>query len=139
MSSKAVRQILFKKKLEEEYQVKQGRKYPLAETDYISKVNPNATVNNKEATTKTESDETEVSLNKKREYRRRAAHFSEMKKKRMEEKRRSMEVIEALEENTLWLEFEGIIRENQLAVKGLENYKVTVEIAEKEEKINGNR
>merc|ERR1711936_71670 len=61
--------------------------------------------------------------------------LSEMRKKRLEEKRRKQELEMAMEENSLWIELECIIKDNQMAVKGLENYKVTVEIKEKEDKI----
>ena len=58
-----------------------------------------------------------------------------MKKKRLEEKKRIEDQTTILENQNIWSELECIIKDNQMVVKGLENYKVTVEIKEKEEKI----
>ena len=54
--------------------------------------------------------------------------FSEMKKKRLEEKKRKEEQTLILEDDGIWSELECIIKDNQMVVKGPENYKVTVEI-----------
>ena len=73
---------------------------------------------------------------KKREvYIERAAKFSEIKKKILEENaklEKSKRII--LEDKDIWAEFDNIIKENEMALKDLENYKITVEIKEKEEK-----
>ena len=39
-----------------------------------------------------------------------------------------------LEEEDIWAEFDNIIKESEMALKDLEDYKITVEIKEKEEK-----
>merc|ERR1711915_321990 len=73
---------------------------------------------------------------KKREvYLERASKFAELKKKRIEAKAKlehSKQVIK--EDRDIWTEFESIIQENRLALKDLEDYRVVVEIKEKEEK-----
>ena len=85
---------------------------------------------------KAEYEEEKQEWMKKREiYIARAAKFSELKKMRLEGKARiekSKKFI--LEEEDIWEAFDSIIKDNERALKDLEDYKITVENKEKEEK-----
>ena len=85
---------------------------------------------------KAEYEEEKQEWMKKREiYIARAAKFSELKKMRFEGKARiekSKKFI--LEEEDIWEAFDSIIKDNERALKDLEDYKITVENKEKEEK-----
>ena len=61
----------------------------------------------------------------------RADKFSELKRKRLKEKEILNEPLEGIEDHDIWMELENFIKYNQMALKGLENYKVTIEIKEK--------
>eukprot|EP00092_Neocalanus_flemingeri_P069651 GFUD01085407.1.p1 GENE.GFUD01085407.1~~GFUD01085407.1.p1 ORF type:complete len:199 (+),score=77.51 GFUD01085407.1:44-640(+) len=80
--------------------------------------------------------EKEKWIKKRAAYIARAAKFSELKKKRLDEKKiidKSKKKI--LEDEDIWAELENILKENEIALKDLENYKRIVEISEKEEEI----
>ena len=67
-------------------------------------------------------------LKKREEYKERAEKFSELKGKRLKDKEIKEETSEAVEDHDIWMELENLIKDNQMALKRLENYKVTVEI-----------
>ena len=73
---------------------------------------------------------------KKREiYIARAAKFSELKKMRLKGKARIVKSKKfILEEKDIWEAFDSIIKENGMALQDLEDYKITVEHKEKEER-----
>jgi len=74
-------------------------------------------------------------MKKRDTYMERAAKFADLKRKRLEEKARIEESKKYIkEEEDIWEAFESIIRENETALKDLEDYKVTVENKEREEK-----
>ena len=58
-----------------------------------------------------------------------------MKRKRLKEKESKEKPLEVVEDHDIRKELENIIKDNQIVLKGLENYKITIEIKEKEEKI----
>ena len=71
---------------------------------------------------------------KRKECNAQAGKFSELKRKRLQEKEILGEPLEGVEDHVIWMELENVIKDNQVALKGLKNYKVTVEIKEKEER-----
>ena len=78
--------------------------------------------------------EKEKWLKKRGEYMERAAKFSELKKKRLNEKKKIEDSKKKIfEDEDIWAELDNIIKENELALKGLEDYKIIVEMKEKEE------
>ena len=107
---------------------------------YIVEQNKQKVVENEqkvEENRKKEVDEKQkqVWMKKREVYIKRSARFLELKNKRLEEKAKleeSKRII--LEDEDIWAEFDNIIKENEMALKDMENYKITVEIKVKEEK-----
>eukprot|EP00092_Neocalanus_flemingeri_P069650 GFUD01085404.1.p1 GENE.GFUD01085404.1~~GFUD01085404.1.p1 ORF type:complete len:276 (+),score=109.67 GFUD01085404.1:102-929(+) len=75
-------------------------------------------------------------LKKREEYMERAATFSELKKERINEKNidKSKQKI-FVEEEEMWAELEKVIKENEIALKDLEDYRIFVEVNENKEKM----
>ena len=61
--------------------------------------------------------------------------ISELRKKRLKEKKIMEEPSVKGDDYDIWNDLENVIKDNQLVLKTLENYKVTIEIEETEEKI----
>ena len=134
MSSKLARQIAFKKKLEEEYK-RNKNKYVREETDNAEENDlENTKIKMKEDEKRMEENEEKKGnwLKKREEYTVRAAKFSEMKMKRLEEKKRIEDQTTILEDPNIWSELECIIKDNQMVVKGLEKDSCFVPICELE-------
>eukprot|EP00092_Neocalanus_flemingeri_P069646 GFUD01085400.1.p1 GENE.GFUD01085400.1~~GFUD01085400.1.p1 ORF type:complete len:275 (+),score=99.48 GFUD01085400.1:102-926(+) len=74
-------------------------------------------------------------LKKREEYMERAAKFSELKKERINEKNIEKSKQKILEEEEMWAELEKDIKENEIALKDLEDYRIFVEVNENEEKM----
>eukprot|EP00092_Neocalanus_flemingeri_P030210 GFUD01032789.1.p1 GENE.GFUD01032789.1~~GFUD01032789.1.p1 ORF type:complete len:189 (+),score=62.50 GFUD01032789.1:48-614(+) len=155
VSSKMARQMAYKRKLEEEYRLAEERRnswkrsnysgYQVSlqeeeEWDYEEDKERELDVlkqKQKEEEEKKEriyQKEKEKLLKKRREYIARAAKFSELKKKRLDEKKMIDKSNQILEDQDFWAELEKILKENEIALQDLENYKRIIEIEEKEEK-----
>eukprot|EP00092_Neocalanus_flemingeri_P009797 GFUD01010557.1.p1 GENE.GFUD01010557.1~~GFUD01010557.1.p1 ORF type:complete len:275 (+),score=106.43 GFUD01010557.1:95-919(+) len=74
-------------------------------------------------------------LKKREEYMERAAQISELKKERINEKNIEKSKQKILEEEEMWAELEKDIKENEIALKDLEDYRIFVEVNENEEKM----
>ena len=114
--SRLARQVAFKKKLEEEYMRRE--KY-VRDGEDCGEVAPGDQASKGQSKQeKARKESNKKNIEKRKEYKRRIAKFTEMKKKRLEAKKR-------INEEEKWKEdLEFIIKDNQTVLKGLENYKV---------------
>jgi len=74
-------------------------------------------------------------LKKREEFKTLKVSFSELRKKRLKEKKGMEEPSAKGDDYDIWNDLENVIKDNQFVLKTLENYKVTIEIKEAEEKI----
>ena len=165
-SSKLARQLAYKKKLEEEYRLAEERRqagkirrysgYQIREYEARSweenerhnRFNEDEKENIKDDKKHLEKEQMDMkkerskgiiekSQRKKSEYFARAAMFSDIKKRRLCEKRMLEESRKKCltEDHNLLADLEDIIHENKVAMKGLEEYKRLLEIKDNEEKM----
>ena len=164
MATKLARQMAYKKKLEEEFRLAEERRKYEKKSKYYetksfmyeawncedsSKTHKRNIVlgfdfeeRNREEKEQEEKRKKAEYENEKKEwmkmrevYTERAAKFADLKRKRLEEKAKIEESKKYIqEEEDIWEAFENIIKENEIALKDLEDYKITVEIKEQEER-----
>ena len=137
-STKIVGQIGFIKKIEEECRI--DNKYLWEEKDFelknsVNKVEP-MNEDQEETIEKSNGKNIENWKEKRKQYSERSENFSTLRRKRLQEKKRLEEKeMSKKEDQSIWSDLETIIKDNQMVLKGLEKYKVCVEITENEEKI----
>ena len=134
-SSKLGGQIGFIEKIEEECRT--DHKYVWEETEFEGKNSVNKVIcmsmDQEETIEKANVKNTDNWKEKRKQY---SESFSTLRRKRLQEKKRLEEKeMSEKEDQNIWSDLETIIKDNQMVLKGLEKYKVCVEITEKEEKI----
>ena len=137
-TSKLVRQKAFQKKLEDEHRRNLTVYYMKATDTEVEEENDEEDMTKIKREMKMKEAyqrKKDIWLQKRKECNARAGKFSELRRKRLKEKEILNEPLAGVEDPAIWMELENVIKDNQMALKGLENYKVTVEIKETEEKI----
>ena len=79
----------------------------------------------------------EKSQKKREDYVARAAKFSKLKKRRLNEKKKTAESNAKIinEDEDILTELDNVIKENKIALTGLEDYKKIIQMKEKEERM----
>ena len=135
LSSKLGRQMAYKKKLEEEFRLEEERRKYKQSPTYsgyqISQVDVLKQQEILETAKKVQHEKYQEKVNEKsKKYKAVNAKFSEMKKRRLDEKHRIVElssnISPADSDMDIWTNFDKIMNENAKALKELEYYKTMV-------------